>query len=51
MPSVCFISNYFLQNFVYLNLVPLLLNGICNLSAYVAALFANSGYRWLSVRG
>ena len=42
---VCYIPNYFLQNFVYLYLVPLLLNCIGNLLAYVAASFVTSGCR------
>ena len=51
MPSVCYIPNYYLQNCVYMYLVPLLLNGIGNLLAYEAALFMTSVCRWLSVRG
>ena len=51
MPSVFYIPNYYLQNCVYLYFVPLLLNGIGNLLAYVAALFVTRVCRWLSVRG
>ena len=39
MSSVCYVPNYYLQNCVYLYLVPLLLPRIVNLAAYVAALF------------
>ena len=39
MHSVFLVPNYYLQNCVYLYLVPLLLHGIGNLLAYVAALF------------
>ena len=46
MPSVSYITKLCL--FVF---VPLLLNGIGNLLAYVAALFVTSVCRWLSVRG
>ena len=51
MPSVCYISNYYLQNCVILCLVPLLLRVIGNLLAYVAALFVTSVCRLLSVLG
>ena len=46
-----YIPNYYLQNCAYLFLVPLLLKGIGNLLAYVAALIVTSDCRWLSVRG
>ena len=36
---VSYVANYYMQNCVYLYLVPLLLYGIGNLLAYVAALF------------
>ena len=49
--SVCFIQNYYLQICVYLYLVPLLLNGIGNLLAYVAVFFVTSVCRLLSLRG
>ena len=51
MPSVCYFPNYYLQIVVYLYLVPLMLNGIGNILAYVAALFVTSICRWLGVRG
>ena len=51
MQSKCYIPNYYLENCVYLYLVPLRLNGIGNLVAYVAAFFVTSVSRWLSVRG
>ena len=51
MPSVCYTPNYYLQNCIYLYLVPLLLNRIGNLLAYVAALLVTSVCRWLSLRG
>ena len=38
--SVCYIPSYYLQNCLYL--VPLLLNGIGYLLAYVAVLFVTS---------
>ena len=44
-------SKLYLQNSVYLYLVPLLLHRIGNLLAYVAALFATSVCRLLSVLG
>ena len=37
MPSVCYNPNYYLQNCVYLYLVPILLNRIGNLLAYVVS--------------
>ena len=51
MPSVCFIPIYYLQSWVYLYLVPLLLNRFDNLLAYVAALFMTSVFLLLSLRG
>ena len=48
---VCFIPIYYLQNCVRLYLVPVLLNRIEFLLAYVAASFVASVCRWLSVRG
>ena len=42
MSSVCYVPNYYLQNCVYLYLVPLLLPRIVNLAAYLAALFVTS---------
>ena len=44
MPSGCFIPNY-------LYLVPILLNGIGNLFAHVAAVFVTSVCRLLNLRG
>ena len=49
--SVCYIPNYYLQNWFYLYLVPLLLNGIGYLLAYVAALLVTSVCRLLSLSG
>ena len=40
--SFFYIPTYYLQNCVYLYLVPLLLHRICNLLAYVAALLVTS---------
>ena len=40
--SVCSIPNYYMQNWVFLYLVPFLLNWIGNWLAYVAALFVTS---------
>ena len=51
MPSVCYIPSYYLQNCVYLYLVPLLLHGIGNLLAYKAALFVTYVCRLLIVLG
>ena len=51
MPSVYDIPNYYLQNYVYLHFVPLLLNRVGNSLACVAVLFVVIVYRWLSVRG
>ena len=41
-PSACYIPNFYMQNWVYLFLVPLLLNNVGKLLAYVAALFVTS---------
>ena len=51
MPSVCYNPNYYLQNRVYLYLVPLFLNEIGNLLVYVGVLFATSVCRLLSLSG
>ena len=51
MALVCYIPNYYLQNFVCLYLVPILLNRIRNSLASVAALLVTSVCQWLSVRG
>ena len=50
MPSVCYIPNYYLQDSVYLYLVPFLLNRIGYFLTYVAALFVTSVCRLLSSR-
>ena len=51
MLSVYYNSIYYLQNWVYLYLVPLLLNSTGYLLAYVAALFVSSVCRLLSLSG
>ena len=51
MPSICYNSNYYLQNSVYFYLVPFLLLSIANLLAYVAALFVTSVCRLLDSNG
>ena len=53
MPSVFVTPNCYMHNFFYLYLVPLLLNSISKLLAYVAALFVNTVFlfaklAWLS---
>ena len=50
-PSVCYISNYCLQNFVYLYLVSFLLHGIGNLLKHVAALSKASLTKLSRARG
>ena len=49
MPSVCLISNCYMQKCVHFYLVTLLLNRIGDLLAYVAAMFVTSVCRFLFV--
>ena len=51
MLSVCYIPNYYMLNWVYLYLEPILLNRIGKLLGYLAALSVNCVYRLLSLRG
>ena len=51
MPSVCYILNYYMQNFVYLYLVLLLPHRFAMLLALVAASFETSACRLLRIRG
>ena len=51
MPSVRYIPNYYLQNWVYLYFVLFLANSVGNLLAYIAALIVNSVCRFLVLRG